>query len=158
MLKAIWAQNLNGLIGDGKTMPWHVPEDLQHFKKVTLGSPIIMGRRTWESLPARPLPGRTNVVLSRRTPGEWSNGAHVVASIPESGWVMGGGLVYAATIDKVQEIQRTLIDAPTNLFELGDRAVFAPIIPQDFQLVDNGDWLTSSSGLRYKFQRWIRRT
>ena len=47
MLRAIWAQNLMGLIGDGKSMPWHVPEDLQHFKKLTLGSPIIMGRRTW---------------------------------------------------------------------------------------------------------------
>ena len=43
MLRAIWAQNLMGLIGDGKSMPWHVPEDLQHFKKLTLGSPIIMG-------------------------------------------------------------------------------------------------------------------
>ena len=69
MLRAIWAQNLMGLIGDGKSMPWHVPEDLQHFKKLTLGSPIIMGRRTWESLPVRPLPGRKNLVLSRRTPG-----------------------------------------------------------------------------------------
>ena len=55
MLRAIWAQNLMGLIGDGKSMPWHVPEDLQHFKKLTLGSPLIMGRRTWESLPVRPL-------------------------------------------------------------------------------------------------------
>ena len=76
MLRAIWAQNLMGLIGDGKSMPWHVPEDLQHFKKLTLGSPIIMGRRTWESLPMQPLPGRKNLVLSRRTPGKRSE-AHV---------------------------------------------------------------------------------
>ena len=63
----------------------------------------------------------------RRTPGKWSNGASVIASVPESGWGdWGAGVVYAATIDKVQEIHRTLIDAPTNLFELGDRAVFAP--------------------------------
>lgn len=156
MLRAIWAQNLMGLIGDGKSMPWHVPEDLQHFKKLTLGSPIIMGRRTWESLPVRPLPGRKNLVLSRRTPGKWSNGASVIASMPESGWVIGGGVVYAATIDKVQEIHRTLIDAPTNLFELGDRAVFAPTIPPDFQLVQHSKWLKSSSGLRYKFETWTK--
>ena len=109
MLRAIWAQNLMGLIGDGKSMPWHVPEDLQHFKKLTLGSPIIMGRRTWESLPVRPLPGRKNLVLSRRTPGKWSNGASVIASVPESGWVIGGGVVYAATIDiaRLSTLRRT---------------------------------------------------
>ena len=50
-LGAIWAQSLDGIIGDGEQMPWHVPEDLAHFKEVTLGSPVIMGRRTWESLP-----------------------------------------------------------------------------------------------------------
>ena len=50
-LGAIWAQSLDGVIGDGDTMPWHLPEDLQHFKATTMGHPIIMGRRTWEGLP-----------------------------------------------------------------------------------------------------------
>ena len=50
MLGAIWAQSLDGIIGDGEQMPWHVPEDLKHFKDVTMGAPVIMGRKTWESL------------------------------------------------------------------------------------------------------------
>lgn len=50
MLGAIWGQSLDGIIGDGEQMPWHVPEDLKHFKDVTMGAPVIMGRKTWESL------------------------------------------------------------------------------------------------------------
>ena len=77
MLGAIWAQCLDGVIGDGAGMPWHLPEDLKHFKAVTMGHPIIMGRRTWEALPKRPLPGRPNHVVSSREAGTWSNGAFV---------------------------------------------------------------------------------
>ena len=66
-LGAIWAQTDAGIIGRNGDMPWYAPEDLAHFKKVTLGAPVIMGRRTWESFPPRfrPLPGRTNIVISR---------------------------------------------------------------------------------------------
>lgn len=66
-LGAIWTQTDAGIIGRDGDMPWYAPEDLAHFKKVTLGAPVIMGRRTWESLPPRfrPLPGRTNIVISR---------------------------------------------------------------------------------------------
>ena len=66
-LGAIWTQTDAGIIGRNGDMPWYAPEDLAHFKKVTLGAPVIMGRRTWESLPPRfrPLPGRTNIVISR---------------------------------------------------------------------------------------------
>lgn len=69
-LGAIWAQTSAGVIGRDGTMPWYAPEDLMHFKTVTLGKPVIMGRRTWESFPAcfRPLPERTNIVISRSTP------------------------------------------------------------------------------------------
>lgn len=77
MLGAIWAQSLDGVIGDGAGMPWHLPEDLKHFKEITFGHPIIMGRRTWEALPMRPLPGRPNHVVSSREAGTWSNGAFV---------------------------------------------------------------------------------
>lgn len=66
-LGAIWAQTIDGVIGRDGVMPWHVPEDLAHFKEATAGKPVIMGRRTWESLPDtyKPLPGRTNIVVSR---------------------------------------------------------------------------------------------
>ena len=69
----------NGIIGANGRLPWHLPEDLQHFKRLTLGHPVIMGRRTWESLPG-PLPGRENIVVSRR-PGYAAPGAAVASSL-----------------------------------------------------------------------------
>jgi dihydrofolate reductase len=69
----------NGVIGKNGKLPWHMPEDLKHFKKVTLGHPIVMGRRTWESLPGA-LPGRENIVVSRR-PGFEAPGANVASSL-----------------------------------------------------------------------------
>ncbi|MDO4762044.1 MAG: dihydrofolate reductase [Corynebacterium sp.] len=153
MLKAIWAQNRAGVIGDGEDMPWHVPEDLAHFKKVTLGEPVIMGRRTWESLPLKPLPGRENFVLSSRAPGAWSQGATVIDSVPKAGWIIGGGQVYAATLGQVSRIERTLIDVDT---DLGSRAVYAPEIPDNFVLESESEWMVSTSGVRYQFQTWVR--
>lgn len=71
MIGLVWAQSANGVIGRDGTLPWHLPEDLKHFRALTTGATVLMGRRTWESLPPRfrPLPGRRNVVLSR-TPQE----------------------------------------------------------------------------------------
>ena len=70
-LGLIYARARNGVIGKGGTLPWHLPEDLAHFKRLTMGCPVIMGRKTWDSLPPkfRPLPGRENVVLTRDA--EW---------------------------------------------------------------------------------------
>ncbi|EPR77285.1 Dihydrofolate reductase [Leifsonia rubra CMS 76R] len=81
----IWAQSEGGIIGSEGAMPWHLPEDLAHFTALTLDSPVIMGRKTWESLPKRfrPLPGRRNIVVTRQT--EWcDNGAEVVHTIEEA--------------------------------------------------------------------------
>ena len=61
----IWAQDVNGGIGKNGELPWHISEDLQNFKKITINSTIIMGRKTWDSLPIKPLPKRRNIVLSR---------------------------------------------------------------------------------------------
>ena len=63
----IWAQDNNGGIGQANQLPWKVSEDLKHFKKLTLNSTIIMGRKTWDSLPVKPLPNRRNIILSRNT-------------------------------------------------------------------------------------------
>tara|TARA_B100000902_G_scaffold369971_1_gene394658 strand:+ start:268 stop:750 length:483 start_codon:yes stop_codon:yes gene_type:complete len=65
-IELIWAQDQNGGIGKDGKLPWHISEDLQNFKKITSGSPIIMGRKTWESLPLKPLPNRRNIVLSSK--------------------------------------------------------------------------------------------
>lgn len=156
-LGAIWAQSLDGVIGDGAGMPWHLPEDLKHFKEITYGHPIIMGRRTWESLPSRPLPGRANHVLSSRQPGTWSRGAYVSPDIPDletDAWIIGGAQVYEATIDEVDVIERTLIDVHPDV--PASRAVYAPRIDTDFALARDGEWQTSETGLRYKFQRFER--
>ena len=80
VLGAIWAQTCDGIIGRNGTMPWHVPEDLKHFQQTTAGKPVIMGRRTWESLPKpyKPLPGRVNIIVSRSVSGiEYRNGCWV---------------------------------------------------------------------------------
>ena len=68
-LNLIYARARNGVIGKQGLLPWHLPEDLAHFKRTTLGCPVIMGRRTWDSIPPkfRPLPGRTNVVITRQS-------------------------------------------------------------------------------------------
>ena len=95
----------NGVIGAGGKLPWHLPEDLRHFKKLTLGPPVIMGRRTWESL-GKPLPGRENIVISRRT-GFEAPGASVAASLEAAialcagepvAFVIGGAEIYAAAL------------------------------------------------------------
>lgn len=95
----------NGVIGAGGRVPWHLPEDLKHFKSLTLGHPVIMGRRTWESI-GRPLPGRENIVVTRR-PGFEAPGASVAASLEAAlalclgepvVFVIGGAELYAAAL------------------------------------------------------------
>lgn len=95
----------NGVIGEGGKLPWRIPEDLRHFKSLTLGHPVIMGRKTWESL-GRPLPGRENIVVTR-TAGFAAPGAHVAASLDAAlalcagepvAFVIGGGEIYAAAL------------------------------------------------------------
>lgn len=145
-MKAIWAQSLDGVIGDGHDMPWHIPEDLAHFKRTTSGEAVLMGRATWESIPERfrPLAGRDNLVLSTRAPGKWSQGAKVVSAIPElfDAWVLGGGSVYAQVLPHCCEVVITEVDAQLAAM-LGDQAVFAPDI-SDFTLVSCSDWEHSS--------------
>ena len=64
MISFMWAQDKNGVIGKDNQLPWHLPEDLKHFKRTTMGHPIVMGRKTYESI-GKPLPGRENIVLTR---------------------------------------------------------------------------------------------
>ena len=88
----IWAQAEGAVIGRDGGMPWHVPEDLAHFKALTLGSPVVMGRGTWDSLDPRwrPLPGRRNIVITRRS--DWSaDGAERAGSVDEALAVAASG-------------------------------------------------------------------
>jgi dihydrofolate reductase len=109
----------NGVIGDGERMPWHLPEDLAHFRRATQGCPVIMGRGTWDSLPARfrPLPGRRNVVVTR-SPAWQAEGAEaapspaaalaLVAGAPRV-FVIGGATLYAAALPLADELLITEI-------------------------------------------------
>ena len=120
-LALIYARAANGVIGANGTMPWHLPEDLAHFKALTQGHPVIMGRKTWDSLPARfrPLPGRTNIVVTRQA--DWhADGAQRAASLDEAlslaeqsgaatAWIMGGAQIYAQALPLAARVEVTEI-------------------------------------------------
>jgi dihydrofolate reductase len=144
----IWAQAPDGVIGRDGTMPWHIPEDMKHFREITAGSAVLMGRRTWESLPPRfrPLPGRRNLVLSR-TPQEGAETfpslEKALADVTGDLWVMGGSAVYTAALPFADRVEVTEI---REAFE-GD--TYAPAI--DRAPISVGEWQESSSGLHYRF-------
>ncbi len=117
MISVIVAVAQNGVIGGGNTLLWHISEDLRRFKSITMGHPVIMGRRTFESV-GRPLPGRTNVVVSRRenyTP----EGVTVVRSLEEAFalfpqeeeiFVTGGGQIYAQAMPLADKLYLTTVE------------------------------------------------
>lgn len=117
MISLIVAMDKNRLIGKENGLPWHLPADFKHFKEVTMGKPIIMGRKTFESI-GKPLPGRKNIVISRK--GFSANGVTVVNSIEqalrevenaEEVMIIGGASFYEQMIDKADRIYLTLVDA-----------------------------------------------
>jgi dihydrofolate reductase len=167
-LGLIWAQADDGVIGQAGGMPWHLPEDLAHFKAITLGHPVIMGRRTWDSLDPRfrPLPGRRNIVVTRDP--AWSadrvETAHSIDdalalaaadsdsdSDSDEVWVIGGAQLYAATLDRADRLEVTEIDE-----QYPDGDAHAPAIPESWTAAAPGDWLTSRTGLRYRFRTYTR--
>lgn len=163
MLTLIAAVAKNGVIGSNNALPWHLPEDLKHFKALTAGHAVIMGRKTWESLPERfrPLPGRLNIVVTR-TPDFVATGATVVHSLEEaekvstggtaavSSFVIGGAELYAHALSRATRLEITEIDA-----EIEGDARFP-----DF---DRSQWRetrreagASVAGLRYAFVTFER--
>ncbi len=134
------AMDERGLIGRGGDLPWRLPADLARFKRLTMGHPILMGRKTWQSI-GRPLPGRTNIVLTRRT--DFSPEGVVVVSAPEEAleraegfpggeelMVIGGAEVYRLFLPGAQRLQITRVDGR---FE-GD-VFFPDWNPDEFELV-----------------------
>ena len=118
MLSIIVAVADNGVIGSGNQLPWRLPDDLKRFKALSLGKPIVMGRKTFDSI-GRPLPGRLNIVISRQ-PGLEIPGCRVVASIDEALAaaqpapeivIVGGADIYRQILPKVQTIHLTRVHA-----------------------------------------------
>jgi dihydrofolate reductase len=153
-LHLIYARARNGTIGKDGQMPWHLPEDLAHFKRVTLGQPVIMGRKTWDSLPARfrPLPGRVNIVITRQA--DWqAEGALRATSIEDAmrlcgaatdAWIMGGAEIYRQAEPLASTAVVTEIDAD---FE-GD--AFAPTLSPAWQETARESHV-AASGLTFSF-------
>jgi len=158
----IYARAANGVIGKGGAMPWHLPEDLAHFKALTQVAPVLMGRKTWESLPPRfrPLPGRLNIVITRQE--NWNEiGAQRASSLRKAlssavqagaatAWVIGGAQILAealplATRAEVTEIARNF-----------DGDTFAPALGAEWGLTAHADHV-SSQGLPLRFARYERR-
>ena len=152
-LHMIYARARNGVIGNLGQLPWHLPEDLAHFKRTTLGQPVVMGRVTWESLPEkfRPLPGRSNVVVSRQTSFS-AAGAQLASSLEaamalfppaEIIWLIGGAQLYAQGLSIASQIVVTEIDADYE----GD--AFAPLISSNDWTEKHRTSHVSAQGLAY---------
>jgi len=115
LITLILARARNGVIGDRGTIPWRLPADLKRFKALTMGKPMIMGRKTFDSFPS-PLPGRRHIVLTRDR--DWSaDGAEVVHSIDaalaqagDEAFVIGGAEIYALFLDRADRIELTEVD------------------------------------------------
>ncbi|MDM7832091.1 dihydrofolate reductase [Cellulomonas edaphi] len=162
-LALVWAQSPDGVIGVGNALPWRVPEDSAHFRALTSGHPVIMGRATWESLPDRfrPLPGRDNIVLTR-TPGYEAPGAQVVGSLADAlvvvglreAWVIGGGAVYGQALELADRVEVTVV----GLDVAGD--TWAPRLDDDWELASREPaegWSRSSvDDVPYRFESWRR--
>lgn len=157
MIGLVWAQSTNGVIGVDGRIPWRIPEDMAHFSRTTAGATVVMGRATWESLPAtfRPLPGRRNVVLSRDpaydAPGA-STCTDLAVALQADGdvWVMGGHAVYTAALASAD----TLVVTEVDLVVEGDTR--APAVGPEWERVEVTPWLTSVKGPRYRIGTWGR--
>jgi dihydrofolate reductase len=147
----------NGVIGAHGKLPWHLPEDLKHFRKLTLGHPVIMGRRTWESL-GKPLPGRENIVVSRKA-GFTAPGASVAATLAAAvalcagepvAFVIGGAEIYAAALPLAHGIVLTEIEQDyegDTRFPRWDRKAWR---------ASQKETHTSSEGVRFSFVLYER--
>jgi dihydrofolate reductase len=162
LLVLIAAVARNGVIGIDNRLPWRLPEDLRHFKATTLGHPVIMGRKTWESL-GRPLPGRLNIVISRN-PAYAASGATVVASLPAAlgvaaeslgpdgaAYLIGGAELYAQALPSADRLVLTEIDA-----EFAGDAFFPALDRSEWREVERQS-AVSADGLAYAFVTYQRR-
>ena len=158
-LGLIYARARNGVIGKNNTLPWHLPEDLAHFKATTLGQPVIMGRKTWDSLPPRfrPLPGRTNIVVTRQR--DWqAQGAQVAHAVADAlalcpadshPWVIGGAELYALALPLATRVVVTDIHADFD----GD--AFAPTLGPEWHEASRASH-QAANGLGFDVVDWVR--
>lgn len=164
MITIIAAITRDGALGRGGDMIYHISADLKRFKQLTMGHPIVMGRRTFESFPSGPLPGRRNLVISKSrcqddkmtdpaTTLEYypSLEAALEAAGPEA-MVIGGGQVYAQAMPLAARLEITEIDA-----EAPDADTFFPKIGPEWRMVEQGQWqIDPRSGVRFRYVGYER--
>lgn len=157
-LHLIYARAANGVIGKDNALPWHLPEDMAHFKQLTQGCPVVMGRKTWDSLPPRfrPLPGRTNIVVTRQSDWE-AQGARRAASLDDAlaqcpagqtVWVIGGAQIYAEALPRADRVEVTEIARD---FE-GD--AYAPVLGSAWVVAQRSEHV-STNGLVFSFVSYV---
>ena len=153
----IWAQDINGGIGKSGALPWHIPEDLKNFKKLTLNSIIIMGRKTWESLPVKPLPKRENIVLSKNSVLEVKCFNSIEECIEyfnddniSKAFVIGGAKVYKNFFHRADELHITLVEQITEGIDTYFPVTLGEIMNKYKKIEENT--LTSSA----TYTRWVR--
>lgn len=152
----------SGVIGRDGALPWHLPADMAYFRKTTSDHPVIMGRRTFESL-SSPLPRRTNIVVSRRPEYEMPgirtasslDAALALAAVAEgsdTAFVIGGAELYAAALPRADELHVTRIDA-----DVGGDVVFPPLDWSDFRCVAaTPHAVDERNALPFTIERWER--
>jgi len=153
LLSLIAARARNGVIGRDNALPWHLPEDLKYFKATTLGHPILMGRKTYDSI-GRPLPGRTSIVITRNP--EWrADGCIVVPSIDtalqavadrDEVFVIGGSELYAQTLPRADRLYLTEIDA-----DFAGDAWFPQLDPAEWQELSRETHADDGRGFGFAF-------
>ena len=159
-ISLIAALDRNGVIGDGGNIPWRLPADLKYFKRVTMGKPLVMGRKTYESI-GRPLPGRQNIVLTRRRDFE-APGCTVVHSMEEAlaaagdaeeVMVAGGGTVYRQFLPRADRLYLTFVDTEAE----GD-TTFPSIDATDWHLIfEEAHAADEENPIPYRFTVFERR-
>lgn len=159
-LNLIYARAANGVIGKDNTLPWHLPEDMAHFKRHTTGCPVVMGRKTWDSLPPRfrPLPGRLNIVLTRQANWQVEGAEHfttldgALARCRDFAevWIIGGAEIYALALPQAQRVVVTEIAQD---FE-GD--AYAPVLGSEW-VETAREAHTAANGLPFAFVTLERR-
>jgi dihydrofolate reductase len=158
-VSAIVAASQNGVIGRGNTLPWNLPDDLAHFRKITSGHPVIMGRKTHESI-GRALPGRQNIVISRDNDYR-AEGCETVGSLEEAleaaadtdeAFIIGGGTIYELAMPKLDKIYLTEVkaDIDGDTFFKFDRAGWQMLSSEEHQA-------DSKNQYGFEFQEWRRK-
>lgn len=152
----------NNCIGSGNELPWHISDDLKRFKALTTGKPIVMGRKTWESLGSKPLPNRVNIVVTRAHAGTDTDSVMFVSSLEQAMaqaammktseiMVIGGAQIYDQTLPKAERLYITAIDADVE----GD--AFFPEIGDNWKLSEtDGPHKDEKSGLSYSYKTYDR--